>query len=133
MTTVRFVEQEDSEMVRVNFRYDPDLVELIKELSPGVRSFDRETKTWLVLDEHAVRLADVMTKAGHVVVHGDEPPPAPRPPVEAGFFGPTTIPSAVEGALAQALIDQIPPDSRGKVFRAMARILYPDLSPKGRS
>lgn len=131
MTTVRFVEQDDSEMVRVNFRYDPDLVELIKELSRGVRSYDAETKTWLVLDEHAVRLADVMAKAGHTVIHGDEPPPPPREPVEPGFFGPSNGFPADE--VAAGFIAAIPGQHVGAVFREMARQIYPDLYPKKRA
>lgn len=131
MTTVRFVDQPDSAMVRVNFRYDPDLVDLVKSVSPGLRSYDGETKTWLVLDEVAVRLAEEMTKAGHTVVYGDAPPPPPKPIVEAGFFAPTTEGADVTAA-AEAIVASLPGQNVGPVFRAMAKILYPDLFPARR-
>lgn len=130
MTTVRFVDQPNTDMVAINFPYDPDLVELIKQLSPGVRSYDRDTKTWMVLDEHAVRLADVMGKAGHVILHGDEAPPKPRVPREPGLFPPTDGYPAAE--VAETFIASIPGNQVGAVFRAMAKLLYPDLYPKGR-
>jgi hypothetical protein len=123
VTTVRFVDVPDTEWTRIAFPYDADLVELVKQCS--VRTYDKATKTWSVLDEMAVRLADVMTEAGHVVLYGDEPPPAPRPVIEPGFFAPTDGYDA--DAVAAGLISALPGQRVGAVFRAMAKQLYPDL------
>lgn len=125
MTTIRFIDDPDSEWTKINFAYDVDLVELVKQCSPNARTYDRDTKTWSVLDEHAVRLAEIMTKAGHVVLHGDEPPPTPRPRVEPGLFAPSDGYDAT--AVAEGLIASIPGQHVGAVFRAMAKLLYPDL------
>lgn len=130
MTTVRLVDDSDSESVRVNFPYDPELVAMVKDLiSPSLRSYDPPTKTWSVHGDVADRLADEMIKAGHTVVHGDEPPPPPKPehygPGVRGFFG---IDDGEEvKVIAAALLAQVPPELQPKVFRAMARQLYPDL------
>ncbi len=128
MTTVRFIEADDSEWVTITFRYDPDLVELVKQVSPGVRKYDPDTKSWSVLDEVAVRLADEMTRAGHDVVHGDEPP---KPPVEPGFFDVITDGFDPKQA-ATAIVASLPGQHVGRTFREMAKILYPDLYPRRR-
>jgi hypothetical protein len=125
MTTVRFVDVPDSEWTKINFAYDVDLVELVKQCSAGLRTYDRDTKTWSVLDDVAVQLAETMTKAGHVVLYGDEPPPPPRPVIEPGFFAPTNGYDA--DAVAAGLISALPGQHVGAVFRAMAKQLYPDL------
>lgn len=131
MTTVRFVDDPDTEWTKIAFPYDPDLVELVKQVSPGVRKYDPDTKTWSVLDELAVRLADEMTKTGHVVLHGDEPPPAPLPPIESGTFR-TIVDGFDVKQAAAAIVASLPGQHVGAVFREMAKILYPDLYPRRR-
>lgn len=138
MTTVRIVVDPDREWARLNFRYDADLVAMVKELSYGVRRYDPESKSWSVHDEHLPRLAEQMTKAGHDVVYGDEPVPvaavAPRKadPSLGGFFGIDDADTFDVTTMADGLIAQIPTEFHGKVFRAMGRKLYPDMFPKGR-
>lgn len=133
MTTVRFVEHPDG-WTTINFRYDPELVSMVKELSPGVRRYDPPTKSWSVLDEHAPRLAEQMEAAGHVILGAEDPVPPPEPSRDRGvasFFGIDDTKDGYDPKLAAAeFIASVPVQHLHKVFRAMARELYPELYPK---
>lgn len=133
MTAVRFVEGELG-WTTINFRYDPDLVAIVKQLSGSVREYDPPTKTWRVLDAVAPKLADAMQAAGHVVLAGEEPEPAPAPQRDRGvasFFGIDSTNDGYDPKLAAAeFIASVPAQHLHKVFRALARELYPDLYRK---
>lgn len=53
---------------RIAFEYDETLVALIKTVPPKKRSYNRETKEWIVYDPHGQRLADDMAELGNNVV-----------------------------------------------------------------
>lgn len=133
MTAVRFTEGDDG-WTTVDFRYDPDLVAIVKQLSPSVREYVPNEKTWRVLNDVAPRLAEAIQAAGHVVLADDEPVPAPEPPRDRGvasFFGIDATTDGYDPKLAAAeFIASVPAQHLHKVFRAMARELYPELYPK---
>lgn len=135
MTAVRFVEKPDG-WTTINFAYDPELVSMVKELSPGVRKYDPPTKTWLVLDEHAPRLAEQMEATGHQLLGAEDPAvPPPRRATQgvAEFFGVDDEQSTFDARTAAAdVIAALPGQHVHRVFRAMAQQLYPDAYPKGK-
>lgn len=129
MTTVRFEDVENTEMVRVSFRYDPELVSLVKQVSPGLRSYDPSTKSWSVHESVAEQLVESMIVAGHDVA-GAEPAAAVTTPSIEDFFGVSPPKDDFDAkAMAAEIIAGIPAQFVGRVFRAMARQLYPDLYP----
>lgn len=129
MTDVRITAQPDSEMLRVAFRYDPSLVSLIKDVSPGLRSYDGETKSWAIHESVIEQVIDAMAAAGHQVIAGDGTPARTPAPTAEEFFNAGDDRAYVKAMAAVILeiIDKVPAKSRHKVFRAVARGLYPDL------
>jgi hypothetical protein len=130
MSVVDFTEQANSEWVTVKFRYDPELVSLVKQISPGLRRYDPDFKTWSVHESVAEQLVDAITAAGHSV--GGSSAPAPEPiatPSLDAFFGVTE--EFDPKAKAEEIIASLPGQHVGKVFRAMGRLLYPEMwNPK---
>lgn len=134
MTDVRFVPIPDTETVRVSFRYDPEVVSLVKQVSPGLRSYDGATKSWTVNESVAEQLVDSIVAAGHSVSGAEAPIAIAAPTTVAGFFGTEaaddkTGDRAYVKAKAQEFLATIPEHLRHRVFRAMAREMYPDLYP----
>ena len=113
---------------RFKFKYDPAVIEMIKALPRFERQYEPSTKTWLV-DINAVdRLIAELAAAGHFVGDGKIAPAAPR--TAKDFFAEKTINVPIDEfstQTAREIVDRIPAEDRGKVFRAMAKILYPDL------
>jgi len=127
MTAVRFTDEDHR--CRVAFPYDEQAVRLLKETVPSVfRRYDPSTKGWLVDRQWTDRLRDAFKAAGHDVGDGSAPPPPPKPRGEPGSLGFTSdVEKAEAEATAAAIIASIPAHLHGRVFRAMARQLYPDL------
>ena len=102
-------------------RYDASVVALIKDIVPHQhRDYDRETRIWVVDDLYAEELIEALCQAGHMV--GDTDIPA-----QPKTFWNTDEPGEYAFRKAAEVMQDIPPDQRGAVFRAMARILYPDM------
>lgn len=136
MTIVRFVDQPDG-WTRVSFPYDPVCVSIVKDVGPGSRTYDPKTKTWSVLTEMAETLAEAFIVAGHDIV--GETIEAKSPPTIDEFFSPEGARSAdatQDGfdpkQVAVDFIATLPGQHVGKVFRAMAKLLYPDLYSRKR-
>ena len=129
MTTVTL--SDDGTMTKVSFPYDAEAVALLKDSVPGWdRRFDPATKSWVVGKAWRPKLTEALTRAGHQVRDAADPPPKPTHYSQGigGFFG---VDDEVEGfdikGAAQAFVDSIPVAHRGKAFRAVAKLLYPDL------
>ena len=136
MTTVRVtpVEQDDpdDEWMRFAFRYDPELVSIVKGVSLGLRTYEPDTKSWLVMESVAEQVIDEMQAAGHTVVSGNEPPPPALPEVSVESFfggvdGASTPDRAMITALADRFVEAVPAHLAHRVFRAVARRLYPEI------
>lgn len=131
MTDVAFVMVNDH-TARVNFRYDPALVALVKDTVPGAyRAYDPVTKTWTVTDGYIDVLDDAIVERGHSVTRRDEgelPPPV-EPTVES-FFGVKgdDDPDVVFAKTRAAdIVNGLEAKYRHRVLREMAKLLYPDL------
>lgn len=139
MTTVRVTprnsDDPDGEWMRFAFRYDAELVAIVKEASRGLREYEPDTKSWLIRDTVAEQVIDAITAAGHQVVNGDEPPP-PMPLSTEAFFGgvdgASTSDRAMITALADRFVEAVPAHLLHRVFRAVARRLYPEIYDRNR-
>jgi hypothetical protein len=126
MTTITVTD--DDKRIRVNFPYDPDCVRIVKEVPSYCRSYDGATKTWTVDKEYEPGLIQEFLSAGHQIAGAVEPAGAP-PPSADDFFGTGADAQAAEWVRAKAveILADIPTELRGKVFREIAKALYPDL------
>jgi hypothetical protein len=61
----------------IRFRYDPELVELVKTVPSYARSWEPSTREWTVDIAYARALAAAMTELGHTVI-GIAAPTTPR-------------------------------------------------------
>lgn len=107
--------------VLVRFPYDDTVKELLKDVVPY---FCRQwnvggNKAWSMGEKNADDFAAALTTRGyeHDWRKTTASSKADTSP-EGGFDA---------HAYATAILHNIPPDQRGAVFRAMARILYPDM------
>lgn len=74
ISTVVFTCHRDTYTVR--YRYDPKLVELLKDVVPAfARTWEPEAKHWRIDVDYARELASAIRAAGHRVIGLDEPPP----------------------------------------------------------
>lgn len=110
----------DGGWLKVTFPYDPGAVAIIKSAVPAeARSWNAAQKLWMVREKWGNTLTEAMIAGGHSVGAV-----MAEPAVE--FW--TNDDVKVEAkARARAIIDDIPRHLRGKVFREMAKILYPDM------
>lgn len=102
-------------------RYDAGVIALIKDVVPWqFREYDAVTKVWTVEDDYTNELVEALGRAGHFVGDTDV---APQPQTfwNAEELGEYALRKAAE------ILRDIPLNQHGAVFRAMARILYPDL------
>ncbi len=114
VSTVIFTRQGDGYGVR--FRYDPALVELLKTAVPSyARSWDPSLKQWQIQAGHAERLASALRATGHQVI-GLDPDPPPR-----------TTTGTDTARWAKILFRRVGPSRREPVFRALTRVLHPDV------
>lgn len=108
-------------LVEFKSKYDAGVVGIIKDVPREFRSFDSATKIWCVDDAYADGVIEALTQAGHFI--GDT---AIAPQAKTFWTG-MDDPSEEAFHRATEILREIPPDEQGAVFRAMARILYPDL------
>jgi len=129
MTDVRFVEQSNSPMVQVKFRYDASLIALLKDVtSSSIRNYDPASKTWSVHEDIAQQLGDEMLAAGHRIFYGDSPVPAAVPEANLDqFFAAPVDERALVKAKVDEILENVPAQHLHKVFREFAKRLYPDL------
>lgn len=112
MTTVRFIR--GAAGATVFFRFDARLVDVVKSVPAGARSWNKATKTWWVADPYAEWLVDDMRHLGYSVITGaDDQRRQQR--ADRG------------GAWAQMLFDRVGPDRAAAVHRALSRVLHPDV------
>lgn len=144
MTTVAIeafndVDPLSGDLHSVRFPYDSAAVDLLKMTVPHHgRQWSPTTKTWLIDSMYVLALAAALREAGHRVRDAADAPLPPPTPTHydrgiGGFFGVDDEPNDfdVDGA-AQRFVESIPYEHRGKVFRSVAKLLYPDLYSKGR-
>jgi hypothetical protein len=118
MSTILFTRHGTSYSVR--FRYDPTIIELIKTAVPSnARSWNSAAKEWTVRASHAEQLAQALRATGHQVV-GLEPPRTDPPP-----RADTRIPDTAQWA--RILFRRVGPNRRDPVFRALTKVLHPDV------
>jgi hypothetical protein len=104
----------------VQFRYDAAVIELLKAAVPGhARSWNPATKEWTVRATHAEQLAKALRATGHQVI-GIGPPRTDPPPRAGG-------PILDTAQWARILFRRVGPNRREPVFRALTRILHPDV------
>ncbi|OBB71572.1 hypothetical protein [Mycobacterium sp. 852014-52144_SCH5372336] len=115
MTTVRFVPIAGGGYA-VSFRYDLRLVDLVKTVPAGARSWNKSTRTWWVSDRHAAWLVDDMRRAGYSVTGIDDRHRDDR-----------RDRAADQGTWAQMLFAAVGPDRAAPVFKALSKVLHPDL------
>jgi hypothetical protein len=108
-TAIRFTDE--GYQYRVEFRYDPTAVAIIKSVPSHAREYDPISKTWTVRHLWARRLADDFTGAGFTVL------------------GMTTRTSTDDWA--GALFRRVGVDRSDAVFRALSRVVHPDVVGTG--
>ena len=105
----------------VKSRYDAGVVGIIKDVVPHRhRTFDAQSKVWTVENLYVDDLVEALGAAGHMVGDADIP-------AQPKTFWNTDEPGEYAHRKATEIMKDISPDQRGAVFRAMARILYPDM------
>src|SRR5262245_58290125 len=105
----------------IKCRYDPEVIGIIKTVVPYQdRDYDSARKIWIVENLYVDDLVKTLGRAGHFVGDADIAP-APKQ------FWKTSGPDDYALAKAAEILQTVPPDQQGAVFRAMARILYPDM------
>jgi hypothetical protein len=119
MTVVRF--ERHGDQYTVAFRYDANLVDLVKTIPAYARSWNSVTREWVVDSSYAVWLAGAMRQFGHNVTGIIEPPRAPRAQQHRDN---TTN-------WARLLFVAVGRDRAEPVFRALTRILHPDNPATG--
>lgn len=137
-TMVRFELDSFGRDYAVWFRYDPDLIELIKLAVPsGHRSWDSSKKRWSVSVKYAEQLADDMRELGYTVI-GIEAPGMRRskaswepPPWESSSSKPPPQPPPPKPDWAKLLFTRVGDHRVDPVFRALTRVLHPDNAETG--
>ncbi len=107
---------------RVRFNYDPSLVELIKLLVPGhSRTWEPTTKTWALNNR-----IDAETFARHARWQGH----TVQSDIGSQHHAPPKRPSTTTIVMpwADALLDAVGPARYDAVFRALTKVLHPDLA-----
>lgn len=100
---------------RVQFRYDEELLAVVKSLPPDARSWDKVSKHWTVYDPYGERLASDLVQLGCVVVG----------------IGGTEQPDDDPARWARTLLHRVGPQRSDAVFRALTRVLHPDNAATG--
>lgn len=101
--------------VLVSFRYDPEVIGLIKTLPVWGRRWNPETKEWTVRESFTSELIGLLEFAGHrVLVTGARAAPPPRLAPRGETW-------------ADALLDAVGPQRVEKVHRALVKVLHPDV------
>jgi hypothetical protein len=99
----------------VRFRYDAAVVATIKQSVPGyARSWDAQRRRWLVDPDWIRVLAAELRRHGHTVTGVEEPAPRQAHRTDADW--------------AQQLFRRVGAHRADPVFRALARVLHPDVA-----
>ncbi|MDT5371454.1 MAG: hypothetical protein QOC62_5885 [Mycobacterium sp.] len=109
---VRFERRGDH--YEVSFPYDPAVVAVIKALPAYARRWNPESKVWRIDVGYARSLAGNLRELGHIVV-GLEPPRANGKTIDGTDW-------------ARVMLRQVGHKRREPVFRALTRILHPDVA-----
>lgn len=111
--------------VNVQFRYDPGAVDLIKSIVPSsARSWNPDLKVWHVADPYGDILIVAVRRLGYEVRdfrpprRATPPPPPPR----------TSRAPAGADAWAVAVLRAVGPTRSEAVFKALSRVLHPDVA-----
>jgi len=113
VTTIRF-DQHGASAYGVTFKYDPELVELLKlTVPPYARSWSRPRREWVIDTIYARELAGVFQRLGHTIIGLD----APRDSSYKGW--------------AQHLFQAVGPRRAPAVHRALTKVLHPDNTATG--
>ena len=112
MTAVKFERVGAGVMFSVRFAYNPALVDLVKLIPGHARKWDPTGKVWTVQAHYVHGLAADMRARGCTIIGLDQPePPTPG--------GGTDWASALFTRVGKARADS--------VFRALSKILHPDM------
>lgn len=105
----------------IRFKYDPDLVELIKDVIPaGNRKWDAHGKFWAADADWSKRFAEACRQKGYTTVGLSAPPRLPPPP-------PAPVISWADVLLARCGT----PELRQAVYRGLAKALHADVGGDG--
>jgi hypothetical protein len=97
----------------VRFRYDPSVVAAIKQTVPGyARSWDAQRRCWHVEPDWMHLLAAELRRHGHQVTGVDQPPAR----------------NSETDDWARVLFRRVGPHRIEPIFRAIARVLHPDVA-----
>jgi hypothetical protein len=114
MTAVRFQRRGSSHTIA--FAFNPAVVELIKQTVPGyARQWIPERKEWEVDATWVDSLAATLLAAGHTVAGLNDR--------TATRYPPKSDPSR----WAHTLLSRLDPGLRQAVYRALSRVLHPDV------
>jgi hypothetical protein len=101
-------------MRTVRFRYDPDLVDLIKTIVPSyARSWRPADRSWTLDIDWTAQLIAAIRAAGHTVITDDDQ----HPPSDHRRQG-----------WANGLFDRVGPSRAPACYRALSRVLHPDTA-----
>lgn len=114
MATVMFDRQ--GSQYEVRFAYDPTLVDLVKCLPYQDRKWNAGTKSWVLTVPGARKFAARLTDMGHTVV-GIDPSASTTPTPQSDW--------------ARTLFARVGPTRHDAVFRALTRVLHPDVPATG--
>jgi hypothetical protein len=99
----------------IRFRYDPNVVATIKQTVPGYgRSWDAQRRVWFVEPDWIHVLTSELRRRGHTVTGPEEPPRHSESESETDW--------------AKMLFRRVGPTRADPCFRALARILHPDVA-----
>ena len=129
MATVAFRPKMGGEWFDIQWRYDPNLVTLIKATIPGpFRTYEPSTHTWSASKTWAQAFAEACKREGHTVsgvttsVFGRNgrqralPPLPPAAPVPVLMWADVLLAKCPDAQL------------RKSVHRALSRVLHPDVA-----
>lgn len=113
--------------VDVSFRYNEQVVDLIKLIPAHSRSYDPATKVWTILDQAEAKIFIREASAlGFEVVDSRKASKA-KANAGSGSKARASTPKPPAADWAAAMFQQIPDDAlRQKVYRALAKVLHPD-------
>lgn len=113
MAAVRFTRVADG--YRVEFRYDPTVVAVLKTVPARARVWDKALKRWTVFDPYGEMLAGDLARLGYVITGVQRVTHADSDPAE----------------WARTLFHRVGEHRADAVFRALTRVLHPDNPDTG--
>jgi hypothetical protein len=114
--TAVIINRSDDGRHSVRFRYDASVVQLIKSTLPGyARAWSAHTRCWFIDPDWSHVLAAELRRHGHTVTGVDQPPPR----------------HAGDADWAKTLFRRVGPARHGPIFKALSRVLHPDVAITG--